>query len=116
MTIIRIGLDTSKSVFQVHGVDTHELPVVRRQLRRGQMEKFFAKLPPTRIGLEAGAVLESTALLNGFVVNLVRSGVVDPLCVLSQVEPLGSALEAYQAFDERQPGWMKVELEPALVT
>jgi transposase len=53
MTIIRIGLDTSKSVFQVHGVDEHERPVLRRQLRRGQMEKFFAKLPPTRIGLEA---------------------------------------------------------------
>jgi transposase len=53
MTIIRIGLDTSKSVFQVHGVDEHERPVLRRQLRRGQIEKFFAKLPPTRIGLEA---------------------------------------------------------------
>jgi transposase len=27
--------------------------VLRRQLRRGEMEKFFKKLPPTRIGLEA---------------------------------------------------------------
>jgi transposase len=53
MTIIRIGLDTSKSVFQVHGVDEQERPVLRRQLRRGQIERFFAKLPPTRIGLEA---------------------------------------------------------------
>ena len=53
MTIIRIGLDTSKHVFQVHGVDEHEQPVLRRQLRRSQVEKFFAKLPPTRIGLEA---------------------------------------------------------------
>jgi len=53
MTIIRIGLDTSKSVFQVHGVDEQERPALRRQLRRGQIEKFFVKLPPTRIGLEA---------------------------------------------------------------
>ena len=53
MTIIRIGLDTSKRVFQVHGVDEHERPVLRRQLGRAQMEKFFAKLPATRIGLEA---------------------------------------------------------------
>jgi transposase len=53
MTIIRIGLDTSKHVFQLHGVDEHEAPVLRRQLRRGEMEKFFKKLPPTRIGLEA---------------------------------------------------------------
>ena len=53
MTIIRIGLDTSKHVFHVHGVDGHEQPVLRRRLQRSQVEKFFAKLPPTRIGLEA---------------------------------------------------------------
>jgi transposase len=53
VAIIRIGLDTSKSVFQVHGAREDEQPVLRRQLPRGQVEKFFAKLPPTRIGLEA---------------------------------------------------------------
>ena len=53
MTIIRIGLDTAKHVFQVHGVDESEQPVLRRQLRRSEMEKFFGKLAPTRIGLEA---------------------------------------------------------------
>ena len=53
MTIIRIGLDTAKHVFQVHGVDENEQMVVRRQLRRGEMRKFFNRLAPTRIGLEA---------------------------------------------------------------
>ena len=53
MTIIRVGLDTSKHVFQIHGVDEHEQPVLRRQIRRSEVEKVFAKLPPTRIGLEA---------------------------------------------------------------
>jgi transposase len=53
MTIIRIGLDTAKHVFQVHGVDQNEQPVLRRQLGRSEMEKFFAKLAPSRIGLEA---------------------------------------------------------------
>ena len=53
MRIIRIGLDTSKHVFQVHGVDENETPALRRQLRRSEVAKFFAKLPPTRIGLEA---------------------------------------------------------------
>src|SRR5216683_888110 len=53
MTIIRIGLDTAKHVFQLHGVDESEQPILRRQLRRGEVERFFAKLPPTRIGLEA---------------------------------------------------------------
>jgi transposase len=51
--IIRIGVDTSKSVFQVHGVDAAERPLLRRQLRRGEVERFFAALPPTAIGLEA---------------------------------------------------------------
>jgi len=51
--LIRIGLDTSKSVFQLHGVDTAEKPVLRKKLRRKQVLEFFAKLEPTKIGLEA---------------------------------------------------------------
>jgi transposase len=51
--IIRIGIDTSKSVFVLHGVNAAEQPVLRRKLRRGQMLEFFSKLKPTRIGLEA---------------------------------------------------------------
>jgi transposase len=53
MTIIRIGLDTAKQVFQVHGVDENEQSILRRQLRRSEMGKFFGKLAPTRVGLEA---------------------------------------------------------------
>jgi transposase len=53
MTIIRIGLDTSKLVFQIHGVDENETPVLRRQIRRSEVAKFFAKLAPARIGIEA---------------------------------------------------------------
>jgi len=51
--IIRIGMDTSKHIFQLHGVDTAERPVLRRKLRRHQVLAFFAKLPPTVIGMEA---------------------------------------------------------------
>src|SRR5580704_2568409 len=50
---IRIGIDTSKSVFQLHAVDETEKPVLRKQLRRSQMLEFFSKLEPTKIGLEA---------------------------------------------------------------
>ena len=53
MTIMRIGLDTAKHVFQLHGVDESEQPVLRRRLRRSEVVKFFTKLPPTRIGVEA---------------------------------------------------------------
>lgn len=51
--IIRIGVDTSKSVFQLHGVDAAERPVLRRKLRRGQFLGFFARLPATTVGMEA---------------------------------------------------------------
>ncbi len=50
-----IGLDIAKHVFQIHGIDESGAIVVRRQLRRGQMLGYFAKLPPCLIGLEACA-------------------------------------------------------------
>ena len=55
MQITTIGLDIAKNVFQVHGIDAAEKVVVRRQLRRGQVLKFFAGLPPCLIGMEACA-------------------------------------------------------------
>src|SRR5436309_4503017 len=55
MQITTIGLDIAKNVFQVHGIDAAEKVVVRKQLRRGQMMKFFAALPPCLIGMEACA-------------------------------------------------------------
>jgi transposase len=51
--IIRIGMDTSKNVFVLHGVDAAEQPVLRRKLRRRQVLEFFGKLEPTKIGMEA---------------------------------------------------------------
>ncbi len=53
MDVKRIGLDTSKAVFTLHGVDQDEKIVLRRNLRRAEMEAFFAKLPPTHVALEA---------------------------------------------------------------
>jgi transposase len=49
----RIGMDTSKHFFQLHGVDAAEQPVLRKKLRRKEVLAFFAKLEPTAIGLEA---------------------------------------------------------------
>lgn len=51
--ISMIGLDLAKNVFQVHGVDGLGSVVLRRQLRRGAVERFFAQLPPCTVGMEA---------------------------------------------------------------
>jgi len=53
--ICRIGIDTSKAVFTLHGVDAAGQAVLRVNLRRAQMISFFKKLPPTEIALEACA-------------------------------------------------------------
>jgi len=51
--ISTIGLDLAKNVFQLHGVDGSGEVVLRRQLRRGAVERFFAQLPPCVVGMEA---------------------------------------------------------------
>ena len=53
--IIRIGMDTSKHIFQLHGVNAVDEPVLRKKLRRKEMIKFFEELPPTQVGIEACA-------------------------------------------------------------
>ncbi|HZS82110.1 MAG TPA: zinc-dependent alcohol dehydrogenase [Stellaceae bacterium] len=45
-------------------------------------------------------------------VELVRSGTIDPKAVLTKTEPLTAAIDAFRAFDRREPGWIKVELLP----
>ena len=42
----------------------------------------------------------------------VRTGAIDPTTVLTQDEPLVSAIEAYETFDQRESGWTKVAFTP----
>ena len=46
--------------------------------------------------------------------QMIRAGDTSPMSVLSEVQPLMSAVDAYRAFSEHTPGWMKVELVPAM--
>ncbi|CCG03769.1 alcohol dehydrogenase [Blastococcus saxobsidens] len=45
--------------------------------------------------------------------DLVRTGAIDPSTVLTQVEDLPTVLDAYETFDQRQSGWTKVVLGPS---
>jgi transposase len=51
--ISHIGMDPLKHVFQLHGVNAAEVPVLRKKLRRKETVAFFEKLPPTVIAIEA---------------------------------------------------------------
>lgn len=53
MNAITIGFDIAKSIFQVHGVDAQGKPVLRRKLRRAEVLRFFAKIGPCLVGIEA---------------------------------------------------------------
>lgn len=53
MNISTAGLDIAKQVIQIHAVDIHGKPVIRKQLKRHQVLPFFANLPPCLIGIEA---------------------------------------------------------------
>src|SRR5262244_3253304 len=51
--VITIGLDTAKSVFQVHGVDAGGAVVIRKKVSRAKVLEFFSSLPPSLVGIEA---------------------------------------------------------------
>lgn len=53
--VVTIGVDLAKNVFQVYAVGTDEKVLVRRQLRRGEVPKFFSSLPRCLVGMEACA-------------------------------------------------------------
>src|SRR5580700_8829083 len=79
--VIRIGMDTSKQIFQLHGVNAAEAPVLRRKLRRKEMVAFFEKLAPTVIAIEAcGASHHWSRLLQslGHTVKLIAPQLVKP--------------------------------------
>ena len=51
--VTRIAIDTSKSVFTLHGVNAAGQAVLRRNLRRAEVVAFFAKQPAVEVVLEA---------------------------------------------------------------
>ena len=48
-----VGLDLTKSIFQLHGADSAGAVVFRKKLRRGQLLAFLATLPPCTVAMEA---------------------------------------------------------------
>ncbi len=51
--ITRIAIDTSKSVFTLHGVDAAGRALLRRNLRRGELLALFEWLGPVEVAIEA---------------------------------------------------------------
>lgn len=53
METARIGIDLAKNVFEIHGVDERDNVVIRKTLRREEVGRFFANIPPCLVAMEA---------------------------------------------------------------
>jgi len=53
--IMRVGIDLSKNVFVMYGVDGRDQSVLKKTLKRAELLAFFAQLEPGLVGMEAGS-------------------------------------------------------------
>lgn len=51
--ITLVAIDLAKRIFQLHGVDGRGVCLLRRQVRRGQLLRLIAQLPPCTVVMEA---------------------------------------------------------------
>ena len=66
MSIAMIGLDTAKSIFQVHAVDEGGKVEIKRKLRRSELVSFFEKQAACTVVMEAcGAAHHWARMLTG---------------------------------------------------
>jgi len=56
MSVTMIGLDTAKSVFQIHGVGVAGKAEIKRKLGRSELLPFFEKQPACTVVMEACGV------------------------------------------------------------
>jgi transposase len=54
-SVVTVGLDIAKNVFQAHGVDEEGSVVFRKRITRAKVRDFFASLPACLVGIEACA-------------------------------------------------------------
>lgn len=52
--VVTVGVDLTRNVFQVHAIGADGKVLIRRQLRRGEVLKFFSSLPPCLSGWRRG--------------------------------------------------------------
>ena len=47
---------------------------------------------------------------------MIKDGSYDPTYVVEQQKPIGDAIKAYEEFDKRHAGWLKVEILPQMAS
>lgn len=87
------------------------------------MRAIIGVYPPTLTTFPIGEAMNKNLTINlgncnhrkyiPELVAMVRSGAVRPSQILTRRATIDQAIEAYEAFDRREPGWTKVELRLA---
>src|SRR6195952_3495419 len=112
MSISMIGLDTAKTVFQIHGVDEAGKAEIRRKLRRNDLIAFFAKQAACTVVMEAcGAAHHWARMLTGLghSVKLIAPEAVKPFVKKGKKNDAADAAAICEAalFDQQRPSRMQ---------
>ena len=65
--VLTVGVDLTKNGFQIHAIGAGGKALIRRQLRRADVLKFFASLPPRLAGMETARrrIIEAVSSWHG---------------------------------------------------
>ncbi|MDE9435099.1 hypothetical protein KKI95_03880 [Xenorhabdus bovienii] len=80
MTVITIGIDLTKNVFQIHGVDKNGKCKLKKRIKHAHISTFLSNMTPCIIGIEvcAGAHNWARCLVPDFDVKLMALQFVKP--------------------------------------
>ncbi|WP_425400151.1 zinc-dependent alcohol dehydrogenase [Aeoliella sp.] len=114
--------DAEQRLWEEGNAPTQALKWAVNSLAKAGTLSIIGVYPPTCQTFPIGAAMNKNLTVNmgncnhrrylPDLVRLVASGAVDPTRVLTKQQELVSAIEAYEAFDKREEGWLKVELKP----
>jgi len=104
------------------GAPSQSLMWATQCVAKGGSIGVIGVFPPQAMTFPVGALQQRNLTLKGGncnhrkyiprLVGLVATGALDPTGILTNREPMTDVIEAYKIFDQRQPGWIKVELLP----
>jgi transposase len=100
MSISMIGLDTAKSVFQIHGVNEAGKVELKRKVRRSELIAFFEKQERCLVVMEAcGAAHHWARILSGLghTVKLIAPEAVKPFVKKGKKNDAADAAAIYEA-------------------
>jgi threonine dehydrogenase-like Zn-dependent dehydrogenase len=93
---------------RVIAVDHNADRLALAQAQHAETVNFDSEEPVAAIRELTGGIGDMPALL-----RLVAEGGADPALLITENEPMSDVLAAYREFDRREPGWVKVALDPA---